>query len=374
MSSAEARSGTRTTPTSNLENAKPAPAPAGRARFRFRVATSFALVLLAAVVAVVVGLLVGPAHLSVSDVVGALARRVSGRIDPLRWRDTVVVGVRLPRVMVGFVAGGALAVAGVALQGLFRNPLAEPGVLGISSGASLGAVLAIYFHLAGRAVWLLPACAFAGAAVDAVLVFGIAAHKGRGRVFTATLLLVGVAIMSLNVSLTTFVLSISLASYDLGRQVMYWLLGGLEGRMWDHLLLSGPAIVVGTIVIAAHARDLDALLLGEVSAQSVGVDVPRVRLRVMLASALVVGAAVAVAGPIGFVGLLVPHVFRLAVGAPHAALVPLSFFGGGVFLVVADVVARTVSADLPIGVVTAVVGAPIFLALLIRRRAEVAGP
>jgi iron complex transport system permease protein len=333
----------------------------------------FALVLLAAVGAVVVGLLVGPAHISVADVVAAIARRIAGKIDPLSWRETVVVSVRLPRVLVGFVAGGALAVAGAALQGLFRNPLAEPGVLGISSGASLGAVLAIYFHIAGRAVWLLPACAFAGAAVDAVLVFVIAARQGRGRVFTETVLLVGVALMALNVSLTTFVLAISLASYNVGREVMYWLLGGLEGRTWDHLLLGGPAILVGTLVIAAHARDLDALLLGEVSAQSVGVDVPRARIRLVLASALIVGAAVAVAGPIGFVGLLVPHVLRLAFGAPHAALVPLSFFGGGVFLVVADVFARTLSPDLPVGVVTAAVGAPLFLALLIRRRLGVAG-
>ena len=186
-------------------------------------------------------------------------------------------------------------------------------------------------------------------------------------------LLVGVAVMALNVSLTTFVLSISLASYDVGREVMYWLLGGLEGKMWDHLLLSAPAILVGTVLIAAHARDLDALLLGEVSAQSVGVDVPRVRLRLVLATALVVGAAVAVAGPIAFVGLLVPHVLRLAAGARHAALVPLSFFGGGVFLVIADVLARTVSADLPVGVVTAAVGAPLFLALLVRRRVGVGG-
>jgi iron complex transport system permease protein len=340
---------------------------------RGRIILSFALVLLAAVGVVVVGLLVGPAHLSSGEVVGALARRLAGKLDPLRWRDTVVVGVRLPRVLVGFVAGGALAVAGAALQGLFRNPLAEPGVLGISSGASLGAVLAIYFHLAGRAVWLLPACAFVGAAVDAVLVFAIAARLGRGRVFTATLLLVGIAVMSLNVSLTTFVLSISLASYNVGREVMYWLLGGLEGRTWDHLLLGMPAILAGTVVIAAHARDLDALLLGEVSAQSVGVDVPRIRLRLMLASALVVGAAVAVAGPIGFVGLLVPHVLRLAIGARHAALVPLSFFGGGVFLVIADVVARKLSSETPVGVVTATVGAPVFLALLVYRRRELVG-
>ena len=204
--------------------------------------------------------------------------------------------------------------------------------------------------------------------------FAIAARQGRGRVFTATLLLVGVAVMALNVSLTTFVLSISLASYDVGREVMYWLLGGLEGRTWDHLLLSAPAILIGTVLITAHARDLDALLLGEVSAQSVGVDVPRVRLRLVLATALVVGAAVAVAGPIAFVGLLVPHLLRLVAGASHAVLVPLSFFGGGVFLVIADVVARSVSTDLPIGVVTAVVGAPLFLVLLVRRRVEVAGP
>ena len=373
MSSATVRSPLGATPD-NASNETQTPGPPARARLRLRVVAGFALVLLAAVAAVVVGLLVGPAQISLGEVVGALGRRLSGQVDLQRWRDTVVFDVRLPRVLVGFVAGGALAVSGAALQGLFRNPLAEPGVIGISSGASIGAVLAIYFHVAGRAVWLLPVCAFAGAAIEAVLVFAIAAHLGRGRVFTATLLLVGVAMMSLNVSLTTFVLSISLASYDVGRQVMYWLLGGLEGRTWDHLVLGAPAIVLGTIVIAGHARDLDALLLGEVGAQSVGVDVPSVRLRLVLACAVVVGAAVAIAGPIGFVGLLVPHVLRLAVGAPHAALVPLSFFGGGVFLVIADVVARTVSADLPIGVVTAVVGAPVFLVLLVRRRVEVAGP
>ena len=139
----------RAAPHNTASNEKPTPGPPARARFRLRVVMAFALVLLAAVVAVVVGLLVGPAHISAGEVVGALGRRLSGKVDVLRWRDTVVVGVRLPRVLVGFVAGGALAVAGAALQGLFRNPLAEPGVLGISSGASLGAVLAIYFHRRG---------------------------------------------------------------------------------------------------------------------------------------------------------------------------------------------------------------------------------
>jgi iron complex transport system permease protein len=343
---------------------------------RAPVLVGFALVLLASVAVLSVALLVGPAHIPFGEAAAALGRRLAGRVGPVPWRDTVIVDLRLPRALVAFVVGGGLAVAGAALQGLFRNPLAEPGVLGISSGASLGAVLAIIFHLASRAVWSLPVCAFLGATGDAILVFAIAARRGRGRLFTGTLLLVGVAVAALNISLTTFVLSLALSSYDVGRQVQYWLLGGLEGRTWDHLLLGGPAILAGAIIIAAHARDLDALLLGETAAQSVGVDVRRVRMRLVLATSLVVGAAVAVAGPIGFVGLLVPHIVRLTVGPTHRALVPLSFFGGGIFLVAADVVARTViaPAQIPVGVVTAVVGAPVFLALLIRKRVEVTGP
>ena len=354
---------------------------AARGRARARGVLGLALVLSAAGVVLVAALSVGPAPISFREVLASVGRQLFGpggsaaSTSAPAWHDTVVVGVRLPRALVGFMVGGGLAVAGVALQGLFRNPLAEPGVLGISSGAALGAVIAIYARLAGRAVWTLPLAAFAGAAADAIVVFAIAARRGRGRLFTGTLLLVGVAVAALNVSLTTFVLSISLSSYDVGRQVVYWLIGGLEGRTWDHVLLGGPAMIAGAVVVAAHARDLDALLLGEVGAQSVGVDVPRVRLRLVLASALLVGAAVAVAGPIGFVGLLVPHVVRLAVGPAHAWLTPLAFLGGGVFLVLADVVARTLlqPAEIPVGVVTAAVGAPVFLALLVRRRVDVAG-
>ena len=369
MPSVSAEPAVRAEPSHNLQ--------IGSARRRGAGArvVGFALVLLASAAALSAALLVGPAHISLGEVVAAVGRRLVGRVGPVPWQDTVVVSVRLPRALVGFLVGAGLGVTGAALQGLFRNPLAEPGVLGISSGASLGAVVAIVLHLASRTVWSLPACAFLGAAGDALLVFAVAARRGRGRLFTGTLLLVGVAVAALNISLTTFVLSLALSSYDAGRQVQYWLLGGLEGRTWDHLLLGGPAVLVGAAVIAAHARDLDALLLGETAAQSVGVDVPRVRLRLVLATSLVVGAAVAVAGPIGFVGLLVPHIVRLAVGPTHRALVPLSFFAGGAFLVIADVVARTViaPAQIPVGVVTAVVGAPVFLALLVRKRVEVAG-
>lgn len=354
---------------------KHTPAPIARPAARDRRLAAPALILLA-LVAVLAALLVGPAHLSPAEVTGAIGRRLVGRPGAVPWRDLIVLRVRLPRALVALLVGGGLAVAGATLQGLFRNPLADAGVLGVSSGASLGAVLAITLHLAGRAVWALPVCAFLGAAADAWLVLAIASGRGGGRLFSGTLLLVGVAVGALNVSLTTFILSVSLSSYDAGRQVVYWLLGGLEARTWDHLVLGAPAILVGLAIILASARELDALLLGELGAASVGVDVPRVRLRLVLASALVVGAAVAIAGPIGFVGLLVPHVVRLIVGAGHRALLPLSFVGGGVFLVVADLVARTLlaPAEIPVGVVTAAVGAPIFLALLLRKRSGVAAP
>jgi iron complex transport system permease protein len=319
------------------------------------------------------GLLIGPAPLSLREVAGAVGRRLTGHAGS--WRDVVVVSVRLPRAVVALLVGGALGVSGAALQGLFRNPLADPGVLGVSSGASLGAVLAIALGLAGRTVWALPLCAFAGAAADVLLVFAIAARRGRGRLFSGTLLLVGVAVGALNASLSTFVLSATLARYDAGRQIVYWLLGALEARTWDHVLLGGPAILVGAAVIAAHARELDALMLGEIGATSVGVDVPRVRLRLVLASALVVGAAVAIAGPIGFVGLLVPHLIRLGIGAGHRALLPLAFAGGGLFLLLADLVARALPArSIPVGVVTATIGAPAFLILLLRRRAGEVAP
>jgi iron complex transport system permease protein len=259
-----------------------------------------------ALVAIVVATAVGPAPISAREALAAIARRLAGHADPRSWRETVVWSVRLPRALSGFVVGGGLGLAGAALQGLFRNPLADPGILGISAGASLGAVLTIYGGLASRAVWALPAGSFLGAAVNAVLLFAIAARRGRGRVFTGTLLLVGVALASLAVSFTTFILAISLSSYDVGRQIVYWLLGGLEGRTWDHLLLGAPAVLLGGAFLLAQSRELDALLLGEVAAQSVGVDVPRVRVRVVLTVSLVVGAAVAVAGPIGFVACSCP--------------------------------------------------------------------
>jgi iron complex transport system permease protein len=328
------------------------------------------------VVALVAAVAFGPARIPLAEVTRALTRRLlhgAAAAGTASWQETVIWSIRLPRALLGFAVGGALALSGAALQGLFRNPLAEPSILGVASGAALGAVLTIFVGLAARAVWLLPAGAFAGAALTAFVVLGVAAQRGRGRMFTTTMLLVGVAVGALNVAFTTFILSASLTSYDVGRQVIHWILGGLDGRTWDHLLLATPAILVGGVAILVHARELDALLLGEVTAQSIGVDVVRVRLMLVLATSLLIGAAVAAAGPIGFVGLLVPHILRLLVGSMHRALLPACFLGGGLFVVLADLAARTllVPMEIPVGVVTAAVGAPFFLALLVRRGQEI---
>jgi iron complex transport system permease protein len=333
-------------------------------------------VALAAVAALIAAVAFGPARIPLPEVGRALLRHLPGTAATAGsppWQETVIWSIRLPRALLGFFVGGALALSGAALQGLFRNPLADPSILGVSAGASLGAVLTIFVGLAARALWLLPAGAFAGAALTALLVLGIAARRGRGRVFTTTMLLVGVAVGSLNISFTTFILSVSLSSYDVGRQVMHWILGGLDGRTWDHVLLAAPAILMGAGAVVVHARELDALLLGEVTAQSIGVDVPRVRLVLVVGTSLMIGAAVAAAGPIGFVGLLVPHILRLAVGSTHRRLLPMSFVAGGIFVVLADLAARTLLTpmEIPVGVVTATVGAPFFLALLVRRGPEI---
>lgn len=309
---------------------------------------------------------VGSADITVRQALGALLG------DPAlpSWMEVVVRDVRLPRVIVGALAGAGLGIAGCALQGMFRNPLADPGVLGLSSGASLGAVVALYVGLAARSVWAVPACAFAGAAFTAFLVYRIASH--RGELPVATLLLAGIAVGAVMQALTSFVLFLSLAEYEVGRQIVFWTLGGLDARTWDHVALAAPAIALASAVLLLHASDLDALLLGESHAVAVGVDVARVRVRLIAACALLVAAAVAVSGVIGFVGLVVPHLLRLVAGPRHGALLLLSMLGGAALVVGADLVARTAIAprELRLGLITAALGGPFFLVLLTRRRRE----
>jgi iron complex transport system permease protein len=286
------------------------------------------------------------------------------------WEKTIVLDVRLPRVVTGAFVGAALAVSGAALQALFKNPLADPGILGVASGASLGAVLAMHAGLAIATSISVPVLAMSGAGITAFAVYGIASR--RGTLPVGTLLLSGVAVGSLASALTTLFLSLALEEYEEGRQTFRWLMGGLEARTWSEVLLVAPTTIIGSAVFIASARELDALLLGEVQAVALGVDVPRVRRRLIAATAVVVGGAVAVSGVIGFVGLVVPHLLRLLVGPAHARLLPACLLFGAAFVVGADLLCRTVAApeEIRLGVMTAGIGAPFFLFLLLSRRRE----
>ncbi len=271
----------------------------------------------------------------------------------------IVVELRLPRVVLAGLVGAALATSGAAYQTLFRNPLADPYVVGVAPGAALGAVGAIAAGLGGLAV---SAAAFASAAGAVFLVYRLAATRGRGP---EDLLLAGLAAGTFFAAVLSVVLVLSHGSLQ---QALAWLLGSLGGRGWDHVRLAGPAVLAGYGLARSYARELDVLLLGEEEASSVGVPVPRVRAAVVGAATLMTAAAVASAGLVGFVGLVVPHAMRRLGGSVHAVLLPGSALWGAALLVWADLLARTAAAplEIPVGAVTALVGVPFFLWVLWR--------
>jgi len=275
----------------------------------------------------------------------------------------IVRDLRLPRALLAFLVGGALATAGTGLQGLLRNPLADPFLLGLSGGAGLGVVLAIALGWGGP--WGLPVAAFAGAMGAMVLVYRLGL-VGGGALDPRTMLLAGVAVGAFAAAVTTAIVSLAEASQL--RNAFLWLWGGLSGASWQTVAVLAVYAPVPLAVLAAAARPLDLLALGEEPARYLGADVERVKRRVYLAASLLTAAAVAVSGVIGFVGLLVPHLARLVWGHRHRALLPAAFVGGGTLLTLADTLARTVVAprELPVGIVTALVGVPVF-ALLLRR-------
>ena len=278
----------------------------------------------------------------------------------------ILFEVRLPRVLIAGLLGGALAVAGVVFQALLRNPLADPYVLGVSGGASIGGVLAISLGLAATSGWLgsmvVPACAFAGALGALFLIESIATVDGRLTVYTV--LLTGVIFNAFAAAVIYFIESI--ASLEQLHEVVFYLMGRVPSLGHEELSVLSVAIILGTISLVTMCRDYNALSLGEESAMHLGVDVERIKRRTFILGSLLTGLTVAVAGLIGFVGLVVPHMLRLLFGPDHRLLLPAAFFGGGGFLILADLFARVVIApnELPVGVVTALVGGPFFLYLL----------
>jgi len=331
-----------------------------------------ALVVLAG--ALVIGVLVGPVPLKLSGVLRELADRLpfvqlsSGLSEQ---QSAILWQLRMPRVALAGLVGGMLALSGAAYQGVFRNPLADPYLLGVAAGAGLGATIAIAYGPAA-ADWPvdpLPLAAFAGALLGVSVTYALGRANLRGRT-TATLILAGVATASFLTAIQTYVQQ---REDDTVRQVYAWILGQLTTASWREVVLILPYLIMSSVAILVHRRLLDMLSVGDEEASSLGVNTQRVRLIIVVAASLGTAAAVAVSGLIGFVGVIVPHTVRLLFGSSYRLVVPLSIILGGAFLVLADLVGRTLiaPAEIPIGVITAFLGAPFFL-LILRRSGRVA--
>ena len=345
------------------------------ARLRRRVLASLGIV---AFVAATVELAVGSVDIGIVDALATVASALGwSDYEPDSVTRAVVLGIRAPRIVTAMLVGAALATCGAALQGMFRNPLADPGLVGVSSGAALGAALVIVFGTEGTSVFALgtaalstqialPLAAFMGAVTATIVVHRLSVRHGRASV--EGMLLAGIAINAL-VGAAIGLLSFVTDDARL-RDLTLWMLGSLGGTSWLSVAAMLPWVLLTIVLLGARARGLDALLLGEAEAFHLGVDVDRLKRVIIVTAALGVGAAVAFVGPIGFVGLVTPHILRLAFGPSHRLLIPGGAILGGTILLLADALARTVvqPAELPIGIVTALVGAPLFLWLLLDRR------
>jgi iron complex transport system permease protein len=349
-------------------DAAPAPSAGGRTSARRGAAWWVPGSVVLLVVTVLVAVTIGPADLAVGDVWRSVASHLGlGGIlglEPLGpLQDGMVWQLRLPRVLTAAAVGAGLAVCGVVMQSLTRNPLADPYLLGLSSGASLGAVLVL---VVGWTV-LLPVAAFGGAVV--ALVATLALAGAVGTLTPSRTVLAGLAVSQLAAAATSFVIFWS-ATGDSYREILSWLMGSVAGATWTSVAVAGVATLVLGTLLASTGSVLDAFTFGDTAASALGVDVQRVRWVLLVGVALLTGALVSQSGSIGFVGLILPHAVRLLTGARHRLLLPLSALFGASFLVWADTLARTVFAprELPVGIVTAAIGAPVFALLLWRGR------
>ncbi len=341
----------------------------GHARTAWLFALCVAAMLMAGLLAVVIGSVSIPPRAVVELLLNRLTGLTTSVAYPASY-STILFDIRLPRVVFAAVTGAALAAAGAAYQGLFRNPLADPYLAGVAAGAGLGATLALTFNLTNTFLGLsaVPILAFLGALVTVGLVMA-SAQVGRTMPIT-TMLLAGVAVGAFASAVTTLLM---LRTPEGLRRAFNWLLGGATSAGWEPVWIVLPYVAVGLIVLMLHARALNILQLDEEQARQLGLNVERVKLTLVLAATLMTAAVVAFGGLIGFVGLVAPHMLRLLAGPDYRRLLPLTVFGGAAFLIAADLLARTVLApqELPVGVVTALVGAPFFIFLLRRLKRSV---
>ena len=313
----------------------------------------------------------GAIESSIGEVFGALISAFSQDSD--NTLAAIVLNIRLPRLLLGILVGAGLALSGVVMQALFRNPMADPGLLGVSSGAALGAVISIVLGLQLFPGWylkfsatILPVMAFCGGFAVLLIVYGLS--KSNNRVDVPTMLLAGVAMNAITGA------GIGMLSYIADdtqlRDLVFWSLGSLEITDWNRLFIAALIVFPVSVLISRHALALNANLLGENEARQLGFDVERLKIRLIVLVSIIVGVAVALSGIIGFIGLLVPHLLRLVIGPDHRILLPASALFGAILLITADIVARTAvsPAEMPIGIITAILGGPFFLWLLVRQR------
>lgn len=309
-----------------------------------------------------------------SEVLGSVLHRLGLDLGPMPAHpqgENTLWQVRFPRVLTAALAGAALASAGALMQGVFGNPLAEPGVVGVSSGAAVGAASVIVFGWAFAGSWTVAIAAFVTGLIATLLVYALS--RDAGRTETVTLVLTGIALNAMASAALAFLMF--LGDQQAREEIVFWTLGSLNGSRWEHLAVIAPLTAVGMVAAVILARQLDLLALGDRAARHVGVDVERLRLVTIVVVALLTAAAVAFCGIIAFVGLVVPHLVRLVAGPGHRMLVPASALGGALLLVLADLWARTAIdyADLPIGMLTSLVGGPFFFWLLRRARRTAGG-
>ena len=327
----------------------------GNASYRVLIAVLAA----ATLVLFVLSLTVGPAGIAFGDSIAAL---FSSKADAVAL---IMREIRLPRALLGLMIGATLGLSGAVLQGYLRNPLAEPGLLGISSMASLGAVLAIYTGLSAAFALALPLAALAGAVLAVVVVQAMAGTRGNSLL----IILAGIAVTSFAGAMTSLALNLSPNPFA-ALEIMFWMLGSLTDRSMTHVWLAGPFMILGWAMLGSLGRSLDALTLGSETAASMGVELRRVQFLAVFGTAACVGAATAVSGAIGFVGLVVPHILRPLVGSKPSRLLLASALGGACVVLAADILVRLIAPerDLKLGVLTAIVGAPFFLWLVFRAR------
>ncbi|RST77041.1 iron ABC transporter permease [Siminovitchia acidinfaciens] len=328
------------------------------------------------IAAILAGISIGSVRVPIGDIVNIITGKTmpifgNKQVDPMF--TNIVMNVRLPRVVLASLVGASLAIAGAAFQGLLRNPLADPYTLGVSSGASVGAVITLFYQISLPfvGIYTLPLLSITSAFITIIIVLFFARSIDRSMK-VETIILTGIIFSSFLGALIS--LMIALSGEEL-RQIIGWLLGSVSMRGWSYVQIILPFLIIGGLVLLLNTRELNAIAFGEERAQYLGVNVAARKFVVLAASSMITGAAVAVSGTIGFVGLVIPHLTRILWGPDHKHLLPLSMLIGAGFLIFADLAARIViePAELPIGVITALIGAPVFAFILLRRRMERSG-